>query len=271
MVVPELHLFQVEREVPLRDAVELHEPLLRIAPEAFQPVDVDLARGKDLPVIQPQVPVAAEHERVVAPELVRVHDTASADLLQGQVEQALGRHIGHHVDLDPAPSLEDAEDGDLPGRAAPAFALAPAPEVRLIQLDFPLEQPGGRVGHDGAPDRVTCLEGRRVAQAHFPADPAGGDLQLKELQDPQPLDGCQLALAHPAAREVSERVATPLAAVALAHGLVDAIAPAPCAEFAPISPHPFPQVFSSFSLTLYPSVERIEWNHGTSLLLVSNH
>src|SRR3989338_11505038 len=113
MVVPELHLLQVEREVPLRDAMELHEPLLRIAPEAFEPVDVDLASGEDLPVVQPQVPVATEHQAVVAAELVRVHDTAPADLLQGQVEQTLGRDIGHHVDLDPPPSLEDAENGDL--------------------------------------------------------------------------------------------------------------------------------------------------------------
>jgi len=48
MVVPELHLLQVEREVPLRDAMELHEPLLRVAPEAFEAIDVDLAGRKDL-------------------------------------------------------------------------------------------------------------------------------------------------------------------------------------------------------------------------------
>ena len=66
MVIPELLLLQVQREQPRGDAVELDETLLRVAPEALDPVDVDLALGKDLPVVQPQVPVATEHEAIIA-------------------------------------------------------------------------------------------------------------------------------------------------------------------------------------------------------------
>ena len=77
MVVSELHLLQVEWEVQLRDAMELHEPLLRLAPEAFQPVDVDLSGGKDLPVVQAQVPIPTEHERIIPVERIEWnHDTS---------------------------------------------------------------------------------------------------------------------------------------------------------------------------------------------------
>src|SRR3989338_576838 len=157
MIVPELHLFQVEREVPRRHAVELRQALLRIAPEPFQAVDVDLAGGKDLPVIQPQVPVAAEHEAIVAPELVRVHDTAAADLLQGPIQEALRRDIGHDVHLHPPSSLEDAEDGYFARGPTTPLALTSAPEVGLVQLDLALEQTRRRVGHDRLPDDLTGL------------------------------------------------------------------------------------------------------------------
>ena len=270
MVVPELHFFQIEREVALRDAMELHEPLLRVAPKAFEAVDVDLAGGKDLPVIQPQVPIAAEHQAVIAPELIRVHDTAPAHLLQGPIEQTLRRDIGHDVDLHAPPSLQDTEDGHLAGGAPSALALAPAAEVGLIQLDLALEQSWGGVRHERLPEHVAGLQRGRVAQADFAPDPARRDLQLKELDDPQPLDRADLAPAQPPPGPVAEGVATAFAPVAQPHGLVDAVAPATCAAFAPVFPHLFAQELPGLALGLNPSVKRIGRYHDTSLTLVSN-
>jgi hypothetical protein len=85
IVVSELQLFEIKREVLFRDAMVLDEPLLGPTPKSLQPVDVDPTGGEVLAVVHFQVPIAAEHEAVIAPELVRVNDTSPANLLDGKL------------------------------------------------------------------------------------------------------------------------------------------------------------------------------------------
>ena len=49
--------------------------------------------------------------------------------------------IGDHHGGDLAAALEDAEDGNLAGCAAPAFAFANAAKLALIHLDKPFDRP----------------------------------------------------------------------------------------------------------------------------------
>ncbi len=57
-------------------------------------------------MIHLQVPVSAEHQAVVAFELVGVDDGTSADLLDCEPQQRFGRHIGNHGNLDNAVPLQ---------------------------------------------------------------------------------------------------------------------------------------------------------------------
>ena len=140
MIIPELQFFEIQREAVLGDAVVFHQPLLGPTPKSLEAVDVDSTGGEVLLVVHLQVPVAAEHEAVVTSEPVRVDHTAPPDLLDGELEQRGGRDIRHHIDMDPALPLQDAEHRHFAGCAPAPIALAPPPEVGLIEFDLAAQQ-----------------------------------------------------------------------------------------------------------------------------------
>ena len=133
-----------------------HEPLLGPTPEALQAVDVDPAGGEVLVVVHLQVPVAAEHEAVVAFEPVGIDHTAPADLLDGEFQKRLRRDIRNATDMNPTVPLQDAENRHFSGRTPAPVAFATTPEVGLIELDLATKKVGGILGmtQDGHPDRV---------------------------------------------------------------------------------------------------------------------
>lgn len=66
VVVPEIQLFQIEREEFLGDAVVFDECLLGLAPESLQAVDVNISGREVFLMVHIQVPVPAEHQAIVA-------------------------------------------------------------------------------------------------------------------------------------------------------------------------------------------------------------
>lgn len=216
--------------------MKLGQPFFCIAPEAFQAVDIDLAGGKALAVIHPQMPVPAEHQRIVASEFIGVDNRAAADGLDGHVQQTLSRNISNHLDLHDAVSLENSEDGDLSSRAATPFALASASEVGLIQFDLaPHQQLTIQVGQNGQPQNRDRLEYGRITQSDLLSDLPAGQLHLKELDDPQPALIRNSQPVDPPARKVMERVAAAIAAVPFAYDPVVFSAPTACTENTAIS------------------------------------
>jgi hypothetical protein len=211
--------------------MKLGQPFLRIAPEALQAVDIDLAGGKALPMIYPQMPVSAEHQGIVASELICVDNGTPADCFNRHVQQALGRDIPDHLDLHDPVSLENSEDGDLSSRAATAVALASAPEIRLIQFNLTvhqqlliqLDQNRPAQDRDG-------LQNRRVAQSDLLSNLAGRELHLKELDDPQPALIRNSQPIDPSARKVMKRIPAAFAAVPFAQDPIDYPASTPCTE-----------------------------------------
>src|SRR5438067_2275273 len=110
MVVAELRFVEVERELAGADAVVLEELALRVAPEAFEPVDVHLtARGgphEFACVIHAQMAIPAEGERIVALPAIRIDQAPALDRLEGLREQTLCAAIAHHGDLHVPAALE---------------------------------------------------------------------------------------------------------------------------------------------------------------------
>ncbi len=130
----------------------LDQPLLGPTPKSLQAVDVDLAGGEVLLVVHLQVPIAAEHEAVVALELVRIDDRIPADLLGRPLQSA-------------------------------SVTLATAPEVAFIQFDLSAQQKGDTLGlnDNGQPDALNGPGNRPVSQTHLLGPLTDGDLQFKEL------------------------------------------------------------------------------------------
>ena len=231
MIIPELHFFQVKREPFLGDAVELDDALLGVTPEALNAVDVDLPIAKMPAVVQVDMPVTAEHQRIIAFELVRVNNAPAPDHLDRQIKQGLGLDVLNSLYMDTAVPLEDTEHRDLIGRPASTFPLALAAEVGFVQFDRPVHPIRGLDAMPNRlPDGLDGLQGRGITQANLLSDPARGDLQFKELDDPQPLLRADFNIVYPTATEVMEGVLAPLATIPFAQQAVDFIAVAPAAK-----------------------------------------
>ena len=122
-----------------RDAVELLEPALTVAPEAFDPVDVVRATNKLIFAMMNSevLRVSDINQAIVTAPAVRVDDGVERDAPANNGLQSRLFAVGHDLRVNAAISLEDAEDDSLAGSAAPAFAAnTTRAEVRLIHFDL---------------------------------------------------------------------------------------------------------------------------------------
>jgi hypothetical protein len=270
MIVAKFHLLQIERKLFLGHAMKFSQPFLCVAPKSFQAIDVDLPLTEVPFVVDPQMAIAAKHQRVIAPPAVGVHNAAPPDFLERPVQQRRRADIGDRLDPDGAVSLENSENRDLAGRASAPLALAPAPKVGLIGFDLPTQQFRCGLRHDGLPEPVAGSQGGRIAHAHFPGDAASRHLQLEQFEDPDPFDGRNPQAPQEAARPIRKPIAAPHAPVPPAHNRVDATAPAVGAKFLAVFPTRLTQIPASLIFGLYPSSKFLNGHAGTSLLPVPN-
>lgn len=193
----------------------LDESFLGPAPESLHAVDVDLAGREIFPMVHLQMPVAAEHEAVIASELVRVNDRPPADLLDGEPQKGLCRYIGHDIHLNQAVSLQNAKDGDLAGSASSPVAFSSAAEVGLIQFDLSAQKRGDILGmaQNAHANRVHGTIDGLIRQFHLSGHLVDRYFQFKELEEGQPLDTAQASVVDPATGEVMERIIAPGATI----------------------------------------------------------
>ena len=132
-----------------------------------------------------QVPISAEHQTIIAFELVCVNHTAPADLLRCETQQCFGRNIGNHRYLNDTVSLQNSEDRHFPGSTPAPFPLASAAEVALVDLDLSVQQPFGTSGmtQDRQTDGADSPINSPVRQSHLLGHLPDGYFQLKELDE----------------------------------------------------------------------------------------
>jgi hypothetical protein len=188
----------------------LDETLLGPAPESLQTIDIDLSGREIFTVVHLQMPVSAEHEAVVAPELVRVNDTAPANLLDGETQEGFCRDIRNDIHMNDAIPLQDAKNGNLAGSPSPPVALSFAAEIGLVEFDFPSQKHIGILGmaQDGHSNGIDGPIHGLIRHLHLPGHLVDRYFQFKELDDGQPLETTQAPMVDPAAGEVMEGVIT---------------------------------------------------------------
>lgn len=221
VIVSKLHLFEVERELLFGDPMEFGQPLFCIAPESLQSIDVDSAAAEVLSMIDSQMPISTEHQRVVPSELIGVDNTASSDFLNCGIQQRLSTDIGDNFHLHNPLSLQNAEDGHFACGSSPSSSLSSASEVGLIGFHLSVQQSWGIEGNDCFSDQPTSTQHRRVAQSDLPRNASGRALQFEQFNDPQPFDCRDAQLAEESACEIREAVAAALATVAPSHDAID--------------------------------------------------
>ena len=267
VIVPELHLIQVQGELVRGDPVVLEQLPLGIAPKAFEPVDMDLPPTEPLAVIDGEPPIAAERERLVAAIFIGVDQRPPLDHLDRLLQERLGRDVRHDGDRDPSAPLQNAKDGHFAGGASAPLPLAPAAEVRLVGLDLAPQQLGVLLGHERPADRREHPQRRGVADAGLDRGLPSGHLQLEQLDQPQPGRQGDARLAHPGAGEEPEGIATPPTPRPAAAQPVEFLAPTGVTKQPPVFVTLPPQHPQGRGLAPDQCFKGLD-AHGTGLILV---
>ena len=139
MIESVFHLFKIHREVIFGNTPIVVQDMLGVTPKSLNTVDVILATiGKCFAVVQPVVfPPALQ--RIVTAEGICVIDRPFSGMLSDMTHQLVSGHLFHHLGVHPPVALQKAEDNAFPRSASSSFTLAPAAEVRLINLNLALE------------------------------------------------------------------------------------------------------------------------------------
>ena len=212
--------------------MELNESLFRITPESLKTINVDLASGKPLLMVDLEMPISTEHKGIITSELVRIHNRASSYGLNGMVQDFLCSYISQNLDLDNPSPLKDAEDRDLVPSTPASLPFALSPEVGLISFDLSLEEhiTIHTIGCNRHTDELKCFQDRGIGYSHLQRRLPRRDLQLKELDEPQPVSAGDVKLADPSPGEVSKLIPTLTTAIPSTSDSVDFSASTSCAE-----------------------------------------
>lgn len=241
IVITKLNFFQVERELLLGDAVEFNKPFLGITPESLYAVYVDLAIGKELFMVDVDMTIATEHERVVAPVLVSINDAATTHSFNCKVKESAGRNILDSFYLDDPVTLQDAENRHFSGCPSASFAFASAAEVALVHLDRSAQKLEvlRRTGNDGGAYYIHSLEDRWVAEPGLLGAPPGREFKLEELYYPEPVLVRDAEPVNQPSSKIMEGITASLASEPFTGYPVDFTAPATCTKTTAVFPTQF--------------------------------
>ena len=246
MIIPEFHFLEIEREFLGRDAVKLDQALFGEGPEAFQSIDVNFSARVSFFMVDSQVAIAAEHQRVIAAEFISIDDRSTTNRFDRHIQQRGRRDVFDDVDLDYAISLQNAENRDFMGSSPATFTLPLSSEVRFVHFDLAAQKIVGfrSMGDDGLSDHGDRLEGRRIANPELLRYLPGREFEFEELKDPEPGLGRDFDFIKPATGEVVKSVSTVFAAELLIADSIDFIAPTTTAKNVAVFPAEFTQITS---------------------------
>lgn len=142
------------------------EPMFRIAPEAFNPVDVGASLGSSCLFPDDDV-VASDRQRPVGVPVVGVVEAPGLRVLLDEADHLGAASSLNREDPHLAVPLEDAHDDDLPGSAPAPFALPMPAKHGLVALYGALE----------GLSAVLLERKRRARQAKEPLDGREGGLE----------------------------------------------------------------------------------------------
>jgi len=215
-----------------------YQSFFGITPEAFEAVNINLASGKFLMMIDFQVPVSAIHQSIIASEFIGINDGASSDCLNGEVEQSLCTDIRNNFNPNDAVPFKDTENRHFPGSASASVTFSSTPEVCLIQFDLSCKQmiAVGVVSCNSHPYYVDCFKDSRIAEVNLLADLPGRELQFKELNNPKPISAANPDFINPSSGEIMKGVFTPFTSQPFACNSVDFVATTSPAETTVVFP-----------------------------------
>ncbi len=91
-------------------------------------------------MVDPVVVELRDVENVIGGITISIDNRIRNDSLPDDGKERVFADVGDHHGVDLAAAPEDAEDGDLPGCAAPAFAFPNAAKIAFVHLDEPFDR-----------------------------------------------------------------------------------------------------------------------------------
>ena len=154
MIEPPFRFLDVSVESSGFDSAFLCQSRFGDTPKTFNPVHMCLAVGEHVvAVLDPVMAfVTVVHQPVVSLVFVGINGGVFFDKPCDYGHESGAATVVNHLGVNPVPALFHAENDCFAARPATAFALDPAgAEIRLVYLDFPVEE--GRLAsvHPGNP------------------------------------------------------------------------------------------------------------------------
>jgi len=110
----------------------LNQPFLGKGSESFNSIDIDLPLLEFITMLNIEMLVATEHERVISPPFVCVHDGASSHPLHRLGHKTLGRDILNNIHRNPSSPFQDPIDNGLASCTSTTFPFPLSPKVGFI-------------------------------------------------------------------------------------------------------------------------------------------
>ncbi len=240
IIISEFHLFQVKRELLLRDPMELNNPFLRITPETLKTINIDLSRRKPFLMINPEMPVTTKHKGIIALEFIRIHNRSSSDRLNSHIQKRLGSNILYNLNPNSTISLVNTEDRDFSRCPSASLSLPPSSKVGFIKFDLPFEKSLSiLVSKDRKPDNSYRFKNRRITQPNLLSYLPRRKFYFKELYNPEPLLIRYIKPIKPSIREIMKGISAPSTTISFTPNSVDFSASTTCTKNRAIFPTRF--------------------------------
>ena len=113
MIVSPFYLLDVQQELSWTHTMMLCHVLFCKTPKSFYPINVHITFSKHLAVINGQMFVAVENQRVISFPLVRVHDISFLDFSDGACKKCLCFDIVYNLNMHFFISLQYPKDNSF--------------------------------------------------------------------------------------------------------------------------------------------------------------
>lgn len=209
-----------------------------VTPESLDSVDINFTGGEFSFMIDGQMSISTEHQRIIASKFIRINNGPSSYGLNGQGKQSFSTNILNHFNLDNPVPFQNAKYGNFVKCASASLAFSSATKVSLIKLNLTVKElmVSIGVGQNSHPDHINSPQCGRVAKADLLGDLSCRKLQLKELNDPKPLFITDSELIEPSSGKVMEGVTTAFASESFTSDSINFIASASDAETTVVFP-----------------------------------
>ena len=242
IIISELHLFQVQRELFLGDSMELHDSLFGITPESLKAINVYFSGRESSFMVDSQMTISTKHKGIITPKFIGIDNRSTSYCFNGHIHKRLSRNIPNDFNPNRSVSLVNTEYRHFPCCSPSSLSLAPPPKVAFIKFNLSFKKTIRVLGcQDRQSNNSYGFQHRRITQSDLLSNLPSRQFNFKEFYDPKPFLKRYIKFINPSARKVMKPETTTFASVPFIRNSIDFIASTGCAKNTSFFPALFPE------------------------------